>query len=146
MTILPPARHHVERYLMAREEYLRENQRAEIKMLLPNIESTKGEYSDKALRYWKKKVEKESGVTFKLKDLRPTYAQMNKDRGVNIEAIAKFMGHASTGTTEKYYARLKDKDAFRSIEKVWGEDKPEIPKDVGNGPFIERSDNNAGYA
>jgi len=76
-------------------------------------------FSDKAFRKWKKVVSELSGVDFKLKDMRLTWGQDYLDKGAPIEAVSRMMGHKTTKTTETYYARLKEKDAIRAIERSW---------------------------
>ena len=58
---------------------------------------------------------------------RATFAQFAKDCGVKGEAMSRAMRHASTLTTEQYYAQLRSNDAFREIERAfedpsWGVD------------------------
>lgn len=45
-------------------------------------------------------VEQASGVRFKWKDLRPTFAQTAKDRGTPIEVVSKALRHTSTVNSE----------------------------------------------
>lgn len=49
---------------------------------------------------------------FELRDLRSTYASLMFKEGAHINAIANFMGHKLTTTTEKHYAR----DYFEQIK------------------------------
>jgi integrase len=76
-------------------------------------------YPRGGFRWLKETIEQLSGVDFAIKDLRSTFAQMTKDRGVSIEAVSKALGHASTATTEEYYARMADRDALIEISKAW---------------------------
>jgi len=64
-------------------------------------------------------VEHVAGTKFKLKELRTSFGQILKDRGVSIESISKVMGHSTTKTTELYYARIRDISAFSEINDVW---------------------------
>ena len=65
-------------------------------------------------------IERMAGVRFKIKDFRPTFAQLNKDRNVGIEAVSKMLRHRTTRTTELFYARIRDEKAFAEAERAWG--------------------------
>src|SRR5438046_8237209 len=71
------------------------------------------------LRKLKARMERESGVRFHLRTLRPTFAQTAKDARVSIEAVSRALRHGSTRTTEAYYARIRGEDAFREIERAF---------------------------
>jgi integrase len=73
-------------------------------------------------------VEQASGVRFKWKDLRPTFAQMAKDKNVPIEVVSKVLRHSSTVTTEKYYSRVRSETAFSLMRQAWEAPVAEIPK------------------
>jgi integrase len=60
-----------------------------------------------------------SGVSFRWKDLRPTFAQYAKDKGAAIEAVSKALRHTSTRTTEMYYARIRSESAFSQMRQAW---------------------------
>ena len=64
-------------------------------------------------------VERACGVRFKIKDFRSICGQLLKDMGVSIEAVSKQLGHSSTKTTERFYARMRDTAAQREIEQAW---------------------------
>jgi integrase len=63
-------------------------------------------------------LERESGINFRWKDLRPTFGQCAKDRGVPIEDVSKAMRHSSTAVTEAYYARVRASSAFETIKQA----------------------------
>ena len=48
-----------------------------------------------------------------------TFAQMAKDRGVQIEAVSRALRHSNTPTTGQYYARIRADDAFAELEKAF---------------------------
>ena len=83
--------------------------------------------SDRKASYWtdrqwnrlKVYIERISGTRFRWKDLRPTFAQMSKDRGIPIEVISKALRHTSTQTTEMYYARIRSESAFTQMRQAW---------------------------
>lgn len=67
----------------------------------------------------KGELERRSGVRFSLKTFRATFAQMAKDRGVQIEAVSRALRHSNNRTTEQYYARIRDDDAFAELERAF---------------------------
>jgi integrase len=71
------------------------------------------------LRKLKGELERVSGVRFHLKTFRATFAQLAKDNGASIEAVSRALRHASTKTTEAYYARIRGEAAFRELETAW---------------------------
>ncbi len=91
---------------------------------------------DGSVVYWtqqlwtkmKSYVEKASGVRFKWKDLRPTFAQTAKDKGVPIEVVSKVLRHTSTVTTERFYSRVRSETAFSLMRQTWEAPVAEIPK------------------
>jgi integrase len=133
--ILPPARQIVADYLVARADYLRKNgfDPSRVEPLIPYLSPRTGKigtWDDSVLIRLKCEVEKRAGVPFKLKDFRPTCAQLLKDRGVGIEAVSKILRHRTTRTTELFYARIRDEKAFAEAERAWT---------VGlNPPLIEK--------
>jgi len=144
--ILPPARAVVARYLMERDKYLDENGVGAHAALIPNLRGKDGFYSPKTLRMIKGKVQRLVGVNFKLKDFRPTWAQSCKDRDIDIEAVSKMMGHASTATTERYYARIQDEKAFKTFEHAFDATGCNVDQSESKKAFIDRRNYNAGYA
>ncbi|TET90464.1 MAG: site-specific integrase [Methanomassiliicoccales archaeon] len=51
--------------------------------------------------------------------LRPTFAQMCKDKGMPIEIVSKVLRHTSVATTERYYARIRGEVALEKFEMYW---------------------------
>ncbi len=101
----------LERYLKARTRFL-EKHGMSTDLIFFN--SSKPEpLSDNAIRVIRRKISDHCGVQFDGRKCRRTYGQTLKNSGTNIEIISKNMGHATTSTTEKYYARITDEDANR---------------------------------
>ena len=75
-------------------------------------------YQD-AWNHLKAHIELATGIKFKWKDLRPTFAQRAKDLDASIEAVSKCMRHTSTRTTELYYARIRSDSAFSQVRQCW---------------------------
>lgn len=101
----------LERYLKAREGFLNEHG---MSTDLVFFNSYKPEpLSDNAIRVIRRRISDHCGVRFDGRKCRRTYGQTLKNSGTDIEIISKNMGHATTSTTEKYYARVTDEDANR---------------------------------
>ena len=100
-------------YLKERETYLRENH-VTCKKLIPHI------YPSEKVDCWseglwtklRQRICKYAGVQFKWKDLRATYANIAINvYGSTVEEVKVFLGHSTSETTEKYYARLESGNA-----------------------------------
>jgi len=73
-----------------------------------------GLYTGNSLRRMKDNVALAAGVErFNFQDCRRTYGQNYLDDGADIEMTSVLMGHHSTRTTEKYYARMRNDRAVR---------------------------------
>jgi integrase len=64
-------------------------------------------------------VKEETGVEFDLQACRRTWGQVGIDSGVPIDVVSRMMGHASTKTTETFYARKKNDKAIAEARRVW---------------------------
>jgi integrase len=63
---------------------------------------------------------KASGVDFKLKDFRPTFATMSVELDPNLlPDISTMLGHADIKTTQRYYAQISCDSAGRRLEAAW---------------------------
>ena len=71
-------------------------------------------------RLWRSKVVEETGVDFDHRALRRTWGQGLLDAGLSEEEVSVLLGHASTATTAKYYARTREGTARDLAHKVWG--------------------------
>ncbi|MEW6069547.1 MAG: site-specific integrase [Candidatus Thermoplasmatota archaeon] len=122
-----PARFAVVQYLKARKEQLEKHGIQNCEQLIPHfIGNSTSYYTDRNFWLLKHKLEKISGLQFKLKDFRSSYAQNLKDKGVSIEAVSKALGHSSTKTTERYYARIRDSSMFKEINRAWEEPQNQV--------------------
>ncbi len=57
-------------------------------------------------------------IRFQWRDTRPTFGQLAKDGGADIEDVSRAMRHRSTRTTEAYYARVRPRPAFARIRRA----------------------------
>lgn len=75
--------------------------------------------STNSLRSGKKRVESRAGIGFDFRILRRTYAQTLIDKGAPLSAVSVVMGHLSTLTTERAYARIRPDSAIAQIQGVF---------------------------
>jgi integrase/recombinase XerD len=108
----------IERFLKEREEYL-EFRGIDSRYLFVNI--SKGlPYSGNGLRQMKSRIEKETGVDFKLKHFRATYATLTyRYEPEKKETTSKIMRHKYSKTTEKYYIAADHKEAAKRNKNSW---------------------------
>ena len=71
-------------------------------------------------RLWRSKVVEETGVDFDHRALRRTWGQGLLDAGLSEEEVSVLLGHASTVTTAKYYARTRQDGARDAARRAWG--------------------------
>ncbi len=118
--ILPPGRQALADFLRERSEYL-DGQNSDLLIPLKRPDGTVTEWSDAYMRRMKGFLERATGIRFSLKTFRSTFAQTAKNRGASIEAVSKALRHKNTVTTERYYARMTDDNAFAELEEVFGD-------------------------
>lgn len=113
-------------YMEERRRCLEENGLSEsAPQLIPKVVRRKARYwCDSEFIRLKMKIERTVGLKFKLKDYRATFCQMTIDRGAELQAVSRVMGHKTTMTTELYYGRMRDEPAMAEIERVLS--KPSI--------------------
>lgn len=124
--VVEPLRPIIQEYLQIREQHLKKYGISNVQPLIPSVKKRKGNitishYSGNRLRVIARDLSKSSGIPFQIKVLRASCGQALKDRNAGIEAVSKFLGHGSTETTERFYARLRDKAMFREINSLYPE-------------------------
>ena len=109
-------------FLNERAEYLI-SKGIESDYLFPNI-STMQPYSGNTIRRYKEEIEAGTGIDFKLKDFRSTYATITYKHAPEMkEAISKQMRHESSRTTEKYYISYDNREAAKLLKDEWKKSK-----------------------
>ena len=75
--------------------------------------------SGQTQRVWRRIVVDSTGVELDHRILRRTYGQMLEDLGVSEEHVSVLLGHASTATTARYYARVREGAAIAAAREAW---------------------------
>ena len=142
--VLPQYRGQILQYLKDRSEYVRSKGLSSATFLVPRCEKGKDEcYSANAFTELKARIERASGVDFKLKDFRPTFATMCVELDPNLLTdVSVMLGHADVKTTQRYYAQISCDSAGRRLEEAWNKKiKAECKNDL-----IETEKYLSGYA
>ncbi|MDR1404094.1 MAG: site-specific integrase [Candidatus Methanoplasma sp.] len=87
--------------------------------LFPSPTSDDGFLSANRLRAIKELVVSECGICFDFRMCRRTFGQQYVDNGLDIENVSVLMGHSNTNTTEKFYARRRNKEAIEKAKRTW---------------------------
>jgi integrase len=129
ITLLRQCQEALIEYLEVRKRYLQDNRSKDVEPLFPYINryGTVRYWSHAEWRKLKRNFEKEANIRFKFKDFRASFAQRIIDSGGQIEHVSKALGHATTATTEQWYGRIRDADAWKGIEAVLGTGASKIP-------------------
>jgi len=122
VAIMPTYRQAVLTYLEGREELLQYHGREQATFLIPNVRNGRdGPYSSNHFRELKKEIEDLSGISFKLKDFRPTFATTSVEIDPNLLVdVSAQLGHANIATTQRYYAQISSESAGSRLERAWG--------------------------
>lgn len=104
--ILPECMHLIERYLASTDAccFLFENH------------ITGNRLSTNSLRRMKAVVSEDSGMYFDYRICRRTYAQRLLDLGVPVDSVSVILGHATSRTTEREYARVTNEAAILNVK------------------------------
>lgn len=85
--------------------------------LFPNS-ATGGPVTTNSHRVGKSKIEASAGFSFDFRILRRSYAQQLIDSDAPLSAVSVVMGHLTTVTTERAYARMRGDTAIKQIQEV----------------------------
>ena len=105
--ILPECMHLIERYLATTDgmtRYVFEN----------HITGTR--LSTNSLRRMRAMVSEDSGMYFDYRICRRTYAQRLLDLGVPVDSVSVVLGHSTSRTTEREYARVTNDAAIMNVK------------------------------
>lgn len=133
VSIMPQAEEATRAFLKERHEYVQRMGLKESKHLIPNLSSGKDKvYSSNHFRRLKKELEEATGIKFKLKDFRSTFASLTvqKDSSLMPE-VSQQLGHSSLVTTQRFYADMDLIDTGSKLRRAWSKkDVVEIEKEV----------------
>jgi len=133
---IPPAVRSVfSLYIAMRKEWVSSNGK-NICALFPSDESEDGYLSGNTMRAVKTIVEKDTGLKFDFRKCRRSFGQAYVDMDLDIESVSVLMGHSSTKTTEKFYARRRNDTAIEKAKNKWKDSN-----DIG----LKSENSNAGY-
>lgn len=119
VAIRPEAREILTRYLRVRRSMVA-TKCPKNQALFPAMRDEKdGHLSTNGVQKLKRLVEAETGIKFDLRMCRRTFGQMNIDEGLDLDSVSVLMGHATTKTTETYYARKRPEAAIREAQAIW---------------------------
>lgn len=122
VNVHPDGRPFLRRYLEARAAVLEKNNLVSNLLfpVIPNLKRGKDcAFSTSGTTDLRAIVKKETGVDFDYRACRRTYGQVWIDQGVSLNAVSRMMGHATTKTTEIYYARIKNDAAIMEAEMAY---------------------------
>jgi integrase/recombinase XerD len=136
---------YIRQYVGDRKKYLKNKGRADAVALFPSLDprTRTGYYSANGFREIKAKVERLSGVRFKLKDFRPTLtsATVNGDLKL-LPLMTAQLRHKDPNTTKNSYALMQRGVAGKQLREVW-KGRSIIAHDT---PLIEKKFDNTGYS
>lgn len=72
-------------------------------------------------------IEESLGLPFGFQVQRRAFGQNAIDRNVRLDSVSVALGHKTTRTTELYYARRKERQAFQDLDDAWSAPKPQSP-------------------
>lgn len=108
-------------FLNEREQFIKAYQCPNSQYLFVNF-SNGQPFTGQAIRKMKSEIEKISGIKFKLKDFRATYATLTTENDMDrLKNVSIQLRHKSVETTEGYYLRLRRMKAQKKIANVWEE-------------------------
>jgi integrase/recombinase XerD len=105
-------------YLQIRSEWL-VTHGGKSDSLFFSLNGTYTSMSSNSTRLIKKVIENKIGVHFEYRDCRRAFGQRLIDNNADIEDVSILMGHASTKTTEGYYARRRNTAALKNVQGLW---------------------------
>ena len=129
VSIMPQAEEATLRFLRERREYIRSKGLGDSKYLIPNLSSGKDSiYSSNHFRKLKKRLQDATGIEFRIKDYRSTFASLSvmKDPSA-LPYVSRQLGHASPDTTVRFYADMELIDAGNSLRRMWATDRKVVP-------------------
>lgn len=114
--VLPVLRPVLLSYLSARVGHCKENAPALFPPMIGSTEHLSANVVRKTLAYALDDI----GISTDPRTLRRTFGQIYLDAGIDsIKSVSVPMGHSSTSTTERYYARRRNDAAIEAARRTW---------------------------
>ena len=122
----------VERYLVERDQHIRACDRTQATYLFPNLYRGKNSfYSANSWRRIKQDLVQESGVDYRIKDLRATMCSLAvNDDLKRLPLVSIQMRHKTMGTTQQFYAKIQRSRAGKQLKDVLSSSKILAPKNT----------------
>ncbi len=123
VTIMPQAEEATLLFLREREDYVRMSGLKQSLYLIPNLSNGKDSiYSSNHFRKLKKQLQDASGIEFRLKDFRSTFASLTIQIDSSLmPEISQQLGHSSLVTTQRFYADMNLIDTGGKLRQAWSE-------------------------
>lgn len=127
VSIMPQAEESVRQFLEDRKKHIQSMGKQDSKYLIPNLSGGKDvPYSANHFRKLKKELQEATGINFKLKDYRSTFASLTVQKDPTlIPEVSKQLGHTSIVTTQRFYADMDLVDTGSKLRKAWSEKEKE---------------------
>lgn len=139
------------RYLQARAKALMNNYLTS-DLLFPSLQNLQkrrsGEFSTNGTTDLRAIVKEETGVDYDLRACRRTFGQNCLDEKIPLDSTSRMMGHATTKTTETYYARKNNDQAIAEAQRMWSTKTSNMPSQTqpdSNPPLIGKKEWLPGY-
>ena len=112
--------------------------------LIPRIYKGKeAVYSLNHFRKLKDQLKKTTGIDFRVKDFRSTFASLTVKKNPTLMLdVSKQLGHSSLEVTQRFYADIDAADAGKRLCDAWTDRKSISAKNV----LIEQNQYKSGYA
>ena len=141
--IRPEMRPLLVRYLKEREIHVMGKNRARATYLFPNMNGDNDTfYSENHINKVKAKIEKLSGVDFRMKDFRPTLTTITCDSDISLlPAMSVQLRHTDIKTTQKSYYAMDRGRAGSKLKDAW----KNTPSIIHDTPVIKNNFDFTGY-
>jgi integrase len=125
VSIMPQAEEATNRFISERREHVKKMGFKESRYLIPNLTTGKDMcYSSNHFRKLKKRLQEASGIKFKIKDYRSTFASLTVQRDSSLlPEVSQQLGHSSVVTTQRFYADMNLTDAGNKLRNAWSKNE-----------------------
>lgn len=135
VTIMPPFREAILRYVVEREAFLTSKGMNSVYLVPALVEGKDVPYSSNHFRKIKKELEEATGIEFRLKDFRSTFASLTVKKNPNaLPDVSKQLGHSSLVVTQQFYADIDANDAGMRLAETWGQKPDDLVRHSSEEP------------